>query len=116
MKKTTLIIAIVTLILVFFTAWVIGYSFLSNHVNQANMQGFINDCEEFLSSDKEFTSKYGALVLLEAQENGNIVQIKTPETTEYYMDFNCTTNQGVFSIRVYLTYNKVWTYRFVELC
>lgn len=115
MKKSTIIIIITALILVTFAAWAVGYSFLSNHATKTQVRGFMNDCEEFLSSDEAFISQYGELVALDALENSTVVETRTDETIEYYMDFNCTTSNGVFNIRVHLTYNELWAYSFEEL-
>lgn len=112
-KKKALTGAIIIMV-IWFAMWGFGYWYLSNQVNTASTRGFIEGATDFLSADDGFIDQYGQLTAIEAQDEAPISN-ESAVSTEYYMDFCCTTNTGEYTIRVYQTWNEEWTFRFEEL-
>ena len=116
MKKSHILLlsAIIFAVVITVAAWTIGYSYLSNRLDNSTRQSFIDESERFLTSDNNFKSDYGALISL---ETGDKMPIKnnSSELTEYYMDFICKTNKGKFKIRVYHIWNDEWLFKYEDL-
>ena len=115
MKKTHILILVivVSVILLVISIWAIAYPYFSNRIDNSTRQSFIDETISFLSTDEEFINKYGLLVSIESNDKLPIKN-ESSEQTEYYMDFNCVTENGAFDIRVYHTFQDTWIYRFEE--
>ena len=116
MKKQHILILIIILTIIFavISIWAIAYQYFSNRVDNSTRQSFIDETMSYLSTNEEFTNKYGSLVSIESKDNLPIRNTNV-ELTEYYMDFTCVTENGNFYVRVYHTWRDSWTYRFEEI-
>lgn len=116
MKKTHILILviIVLIVLLAISIWAVAYPYFSNRIDNSTRQSFIDETILFLSTDEEFINKYGLLVSIESKDKLPIKN-ELSKQTEYYMDFNCVTENGTFDIRVYHTFQDMWAYRFEEI-
>lgn len=113
-KKNIFILISVIAIALFVLAWTIGYSLLSDRVDDATRNGFVNEAQAFLANDDTFLTNYGEIISM-TSEDDMPHKNQEAEQTEYYMDFKCTTNRGEFLIRVYHVWNDGWSFRYDEL-
>jgi hypothetical protein len=84
-------------------------------MDNVNRKGYIQDAQEYLATNEEFTQEYGKIVSFEAIEDEGPTRSENQEKKEYYMDFRCVTEKAELSIRVYNVWNNGWSFYYVIL-
>ena len=111
MQKKHILILVMIIVILLVIGWIIGYTYLTKRIDHSARSGFIKESEEWLTSDMDFAKQYGTIVSLEP-ESDMPVKNKQAERSEYYMDFQCTTDQETVHIRIYHTWNDGWFFRY----
>ena len=114
MKRKRIIIVIISIIL-FYTICISGYIYMSKRMDNVERRGFILDAQEYLTTNEEFTQKYGKIVSFEAIDDEGPTPSEKQDETEYYMDFRCVTEKEELLIRIYHVWNDGWSFYYVIL-
>ena len=116
MSKKKAITGAIIVMIVWFAIWGIALKYLSKTNEAASIKNFVLYATDFISENATFQEEFGNPI--EMTVTSESIMVNENATTEYYMDFVCSTDTGEHNIRVFRYQNQEtqeWLMRYEAL-